>query len=188
MIINHSTSNEQSLYLIMKRLAGEHGSCYASLNWLANKMGSHKTTVSNTITKLLKRTWIKEVEPVKVIGGKVRQFIIVDIWKINIEEYKSGANLTSSKSGAKLTTSKKSGAILKKSGAILDESGAKTDTKKNYTNIYKEEGISSYKKKKKPFFQGQEMRKAQNKWWVLPSDGGQWLEFAGKKSEIVWKN
>jgi len=44
MIVNHSTAYEQSLYLVMKRLAGEGGSCYASLNFLAEKMGVHKTT------------------------------------------------------------------------------------------------------------------------------------------------
>ena len=88
MVINHSTSNEQSLYLIMKRLAGEQGSCYASLNTLSKKMGTHKTTVAKTITKLLKRKWIREIEPIKVIGGKVRQFVMVDLWKQNIKEYK----------------------------------------------------------------------------------------------------
>jgi DNA-binding MarR family transcriptional regulator len=54
MIVNHSTAYEQSLYLIMKRLAGEGGQCYASLNFLSQKMGVHKTTVTRTIEKLLK--------------------------------------------------------------------------------------------------------------------------------------
>ena len=40
--------------------------------------------------------------------------------------------------------------------------------------------------KKKPYFQGKEMRKSKGKWWVLPEDGGQWLEFAGKEDEIKW--
>ena len=87
MIVNHSTAYEQSLYLIMKRVAGEHGSCWSSLNWLSKKMGVHKTTVSKTITKLLKRNWIKEVKAKKVQGGKVRQFVIVDLWSLNITEY-----------------------------------------------------------------------------------------------------
>jgi len=38
MIVNHSNAYEQSLYLIMKRIAGEHGTCYASLNTLAKMM------------------------------------------------------------------------------------------------------------------------------------------------------
>jgi len=42
-------------------------------------------------------------------------------------------------------------------------------------------------KKRKPYFQGLEMRKAQNRWWVLPTDGSDWLEFAGQEKEIEWK-
>ncbi len=89
LIVNHSSAYEHSLYLIMKRLAGENGSCYASLNWLSKKMGVDKKTTSKTITKLLKRKWIKEIEPITIRGGKVRQFIVVDIWAKNIKEYES---------------------------------------------------------------------------------------------------
>ena len=129
MIVNHSTAYEQSLYLIMKRVAGEHGSCWSSLNWLSKKMGVHKTTVSKTITKLLKRNWIKEVKAKKVQGGKVRQFVIVDLWSLNITEYESGADLT--------TCTNRSGAESVGSGALVDRSGAESDTKKNKKKIYK---------------------------------------------------
>ncbi len=41
---------------------------------------------------------------------------------------------------------------------------------------------------KKPFFQGKPMiwSQTKRKWYVI-SDDGEWLEFAGKKSEIIWK-
>jgi len=42
-------------------------------------------------------------------------------------------------------------------------------------------------KKEKPFFRGEEMRWSQNKWWVIPREGGQWLEFAGEKKDIDYK-
>lgn len=42
-------------------------------------------------------------------------------------------------------------------------------------NIQREECSSS--KKPKRFYRNQEMRFAQNKWWVIPDDGGEWLEF-----------
>ena len=129
MIVNHSTAYEQSLYLIMKRLAGEHGSCWASLNWLAKKMGVHKITVSKTITKLLKRKWIKETEKKNVRGGTVRQFLIVDLWAINIKKYESGAEMTTKQSGAVVI---ESGAVVIESGAVVIESGAQSDTKKNH--------------------------------------------------------
>ena len=45
-----------------------------------------------------------------------------------------------------------------------------------------------FSSKKKPYFWGQEMRKdRREKWWVVPGDGGPWLEFAGSESEIEWR-
>jgi len=46
----------------------------------------------------------------------------------------------------------------------------------------------SSSKKKKPFYGKLEMRQDQRgKWWVIPAEGGEWLEFAGKLSEIEYK-
>jgi len=41
---------------------------------------------------------------------------------------------------------------------------------------------------KKPFFQGKPMiwSQTKRKWYVI-SDDGEWLEFAGKESDIIWK-
>ena len=50
--------------------------------------------------------------------------------------------------------------------------------------VRKEEETSS---SKKPFFRGQEMRKAQGRWWILPPDGGEWLEFNASEKEIEWR-
>ncbi len=41
--------------------------------------------------------------------------------------------------------------------------------------------------KKKAYFRGEEMRWSQNKWWVIPKEGGSWLEFAGEKKDIEWR-
>ena len=127
MIVNHSTAYEQSLYLIMKRIAGESGSCYSSLNFLAKKMGVHKTTVSKTIEKLLVREWVKEVDKKKVQGGFTRQFIIIDLWELNLHQYKSGADVT---------TNEKSGAVVNGSGAHSDQEVELTATQRR---TYKEE-------------------------------------------------
>jgi hypothetical protein len=51
----------------------------------------------------------------------------------------------------------------------------------------KERKGSSYKKPK-PYFWEQEMRKNKHgKWLIIPKEGGQWLEFAGKEEEIEWR-
>ena len=41
--------------------------------------------------------------------------------------------------------------------------------------------------KKKPFFNGEQMRFSRSKWWVLPADGSEWLEFAGLEKDIVYR-
>ena len=138
MIVNHSTAYEQSLYLIMKRIAGEGGYCYASLNFLAGKMGVDKTTVSKIMYSLLKRKWIEETDKTKIRGGSVRTFIIIDLWPLNIKLYESGRQ----------ATSKESGGIRNESGRHASESGRHADTSKNknkiYNKIYKEN--ASFKK------------------------------------------
>ena len=46
---------------------------------------------------------------------------------------------------------------------------------------------SSSLKKAKAFYEGQEMRFSKGKWWVIPNEGGSWLEFAGDPKHIEWK-
>ncbi len=53
-------------------------------------------------------------------------------------------------------------------------------------SIGEERGFSS-SKKLKPSFRGMDMRQQGGKWFCLPKDGGEWLEFAGKLSDIQWK-
>ena len=57
------------------------------------------------------------------------------------------------------------------------------DQKKSSNKNSKEERSSS----KKPYYSGLEVRVAQGKMWVIPKDGGQWLEFAGEKKDIIYK-
>jgi len=46
-----------------------------------------------------------------------------------------------------------------------------------------------YKKEnKKPFYMGEEMRKKNGKWMVIPKDGGPWCEYADKEDKIEWRN
>ena len=172
MIVNHSTAYEQSLYLIMKRLAGEHGSCFASLNWLSKKMGAHRISVTKTIKKLIERKWIKEIEPMKVKGGKVRQFTIIDLWALNIKEYESASQMPTFQSASNIP----------RSASQITESASQIDTKKSYSKSYTKKNSSF----KKPYYYKEEMRKSQGKWWVLPTDGGDWLEFAGSEKDITW--
>ena len=168
MIVNHSTAYEQSLYLIMKRLAGEGGHCFASMNFLAKKMGVDKKSVAKTITKLLARKWIVETEKTKVRGGSVRTFVIIDLWKLNMDNYESGRQITTPESGS----------INQESGSIIPESGRKTDTKKinnkidNKNDEFFKNVAAGYKngeRKYRPFYQENRMRwvEEKKKWFVI---------------------
>jgi hypothetical protein len=77
---------------------------------------------------------------------------------------------------------------------------SRTNTNNNTKNTNKkicfssnENKASLYKQGKrwgeKPYFRGEEMRWIikEKKWKAIPRDGGDWLEFGGKESEIEWK-
>ena len=138
MIVNHSTAYEQSLYLIMKRLAGEKGSCFASFNFLAEKMGVNRKTVAKNIDNLLKRKWVAEIAPIKIRGGKVRQFIIIDLWKLNIKEYEI--------SGAKKDRVKV-GLLFPEVGLKKTQGGAVEDTSKNRKKNYNKTVLNNNKQR-----------------------------------------
>lgn len=45
----------------------------------------------------------------------------------------------------------------------------------------------SNRNKPKPYYMGEEMRKKDGKWYVIPRDGGEWCEYADKEDKITWK-
>jgi len=175
-IVNHSTAYEQSLYLIMKRTAGDEGVCFKSINTLAKNMGVDKKTVSKTIDKLLKRKWIEETEPKKVKGGKVRQFKIIDLWILNTAEYVSGRQIPTHTSGRDIIGS----------GSIIQSSGRQMDTKNNPKEKLLKKTISS-SKKNRPFYRNMPIVWSKGKRWCVPLDNSDWLEFVGKESDIEYR-
>jgi len=68
---------------------------------------------------------------------------------------------------------------------LPSKSCSRKRTNNNTIDNYKEDKGSS---SKKPYFRGMQMcqTKKDGKWWVLPESGA-WLEFAGKKKDIIWK-
>jgi hypothetical protein len=68
---------------------------------------------------------------------------------------------------------------------------SKVDTQVRLGKVRKEEEkISSFKKYKtnpKPYYNCLPMRFYRGKWWVIPADGGDWLEFADSESKIIYK-
>lgn len=88
-VINHSSAYEQSLYLVMKRIASEGGSCWASPQTMAKMMGVAPNTVRKYRKKLEQRGWIKKIGVRQI--GKTNQityeYEITDLWKLNVDFY-----------------------------------------------------------------------------------------------------
>lgn len=93
-VVHNSTAFEQSLYLVMKRFAGEHGSCFASPQTLANLMDTSVNTVKKYREKLIAKGWIRKEGKKK--SGKTGQFVdeysIVDLWQLNMEYFNKVSN------------------------------------------------------------------------------------------------
>ncbi len=88
-IVNHSTAYEQSLYLVMKRIASEEGTCWASPQTIAKLMDVAPNTVRKYRKRLEQRGWIKKIGTRQI--GKTNQatheYEIVDLWKLNVDFY-----------------------------------------------------------------------------------------------------
>lgn len=93
-IVNHSSAYEQSLYLVMKRIASEEGTCYASPKTIGKTMKVSENTVKKYRDKLVKRGWIKKTGQRQSgrTGQLVNEYEIVDLWKLNIEYYNKVSN------------------------------------------------------------------------------------------------
>ena len=90
-IANHSSANDQALYLQMKKHAGEDGECFVSEKTLIAKLGIGRYALQTSFKYLLSHNWIKYngLKDINTSGGiqKVKSYKIVDIWKLNIEHY-----------------------------------------------------------------------------------------------------
>jgi DNA-binding transcriptional regulator YhcF (GntR family) len=88
-IVNHSTVYEQAIYLHMKRIAGEKGTCWMSAMELAKQLKCSRNTVAKYQKKLVERGWI-EIVGHKATGATNQQTVeyrIVDLWSLNVRHY-----------------------------------------------------------------------------------------------------
>ena len=86
-IANHSTANDQALYLQMKRFAGDDGQCFATQKTLRKKLGIGEKAYNKSLQYLLEKKWIRFIGTTQGKTRPIKTYVIVDIWKINILEY-----------------------------------------------------------------------------------------------------
>jgi DNA-binding MarR family transcriptional regulator len=139
LVINGSSAYEQALYLTMKRIAGEHGTCFASQNTLAKKLHVSQWTISKTLIKLLERGWIKKLGLKKGKTRPVTEYEITDIWVENVNQYEKDI-LSSNKSSLdeihRLAIKDSSSSYIKNN----------IDIKKNIKNNIHEHKVRVYKR------------------------------------------
>lgn len=90
-IVNHSTVYEQSIYLYMKRVAGENGTCWMSAKTIADHLKIARNTVKKYRQELVKRGWLKAVGTKKTgaTNQSTIEYKIVDLWDINNKHYQN---------------------------------------------------------------------------------------------------
>ena len=181
-ILNHSTANDQALYLQLKRLTGDRKDCcYPSFGYLREKLGIGKKALKKSLDYLIEHNWIENLGKRQIMtsGGYqwVSAYRIKDIWKLNTEHFKGGS---------KRDHLAKGGSKDAKGGLKETKGGSVVSSKQELNNNLKR--TFSFKKKINPFYRGNPMRESpvgSGKWFVI--EDGQWLEFAGSKKDIEYK-
>lgn len=92
-ILNHSTLWDREVYIQMKRIAGESGTCWTSRNTLSKQCGMSARRLDESLKYLLEHKWIKFVGKKEIItkGGmqQVNEYKVVDLWDMNNNFYQS---------------------------------------------------------------------------------------------------
>ena len=147
-VVNHSTAYEQSLYLVMKRIASEKGTCWASPNTIGKMMGVSANTVRKYRNKLIKRGWINKIGK----KGKTKptdEFEIVDLWELNIKFYNQKESSMVEQSQKESSTGEKIVQLVSlesSTGGNKEETTEEELLKKNVSSLNK---ITNYKIGKK---------------------------------------
>jgi hypothetical protein len=95
-ILNHSTLWDREVYIQMKRITGEDGTCWTSQRTLAKQCGISINRLKKSINYLLEHKWIRQIGKKEVItkGGvqEVNEYAVADLWKMNINYYEQGVS------------------------------------------------------------------------------------------------
>lgn len=140
-VVNHSTIYEQAIYLYMKRVAGETGTCWESPINIAGKLGVDPKTIRKYQKKLVERGWIEIVGTHRKTKPTI-EYRIVDLWTLNAKHYaekleeKERGNNTLSQRNRNESRMKEESAPLVKVPDGNKEEPSKENLSKKIENIY----------------------------------------------------
>lgn len=90
-ILNHSTLWDREVYVQMKRITGEDGTCWTSRKTLSKQCGMSIRRLDKSLLYLIEHKWIKKigVKKINTKGGEqdVNEYRVADLWKLNIDYY-----------------------------------------------------------------------------------------------------
>lgn len=162
-----------AVYVSLCRHADGDQKCFPSQKQIAKELDIGERTVREIIKKLEKHQII-EIERHKDRKGKWLHNIY---WLRDKSEWKYPE--------AYIACGEPEANKDKTRGRVQRQVVPTNNTK--YTNNTNKKNTNDFLLKKKRYYHGLEVRFAQNKLWCVPKDGGDWLEFAGDKSEIIEK-
>jgi hypothetical protein len=140
-IVNHSTIYEQAIYLYMKRVSGEEGSCWESPANIAKKLCVDPKTIRKYQKKLVGRGWIEIVGTHRKTKPTI-EYKIIDLWELNARYYaekvreKEKGNSTFSQGNGNDSPMKEESTPLVKVPDGNKEELSKEDLSKKIENIY----------------------------------------------------
>ena len=97
-ILNHSTLWDREVYIQMKRITGEDGTCWTSQNTLSKQCGICINRLKKSLEYLVKNQWIKQIgkKEISTKGGiqEVNEYRVADLWKLNIDFYENNKGVS----------------------------------------------------------------------------------------------
>lgn len=143
-VLNHSTANDQALYLQMKRIAGDGGVCEAGSRHFMKQLGIGRQAYNTSLEYLIGKGWITKEGKKKVItqGGvqELNVYRVNDLWQLNNAHFSKGG----SKSAPLKKTPRGGSRTASKVRLNQQQGGSYTAPKKNVKKEHKEETLLSF--------------------------------------------
>lgn len=95
-ILNHSSHWDREVFIQMRRITGERGTCYTSIGKLMKQCGFCKERLNKSLKYLVDHKWISYLgkKEIQTQGGSqfVNEYRVNDIWKLNTDFYTKGGS------------------------------------------------------------------------------------------------
>lgn len=88
-VVDEATPLQLALYVHLKRIAGEKGTCYVSRRNQTVRFRMDHRTIKRELGSLIAKGWVLDLgmKTMNSHGQKVREVAIADVWKKNVDSY-----------------------------------------------------------------------------------------------------